>query len=403
MVKKDQIDYDVVIVGGGMVGGSLALALSRSELRVAVIEAKPFSEKQAEGAGKRAIALSWGSRCILQQLNLWGALIESAMPIEHIHVSDKGHFGKTRLSAKSQSVGALGYVVEAAQIEKIVSEELTTNHVENICPAKLIGYQRKHDGVELTTQVDDKEKRLRCRILVGADGGMSQVRSKGSFDLFEHAYGQHAITGLLRVESEAQDIAYERFTADGPIAMLPHFDNLYSLVWTMPSSLSEDVIKLSDEEFTARLQGKFGYWLGELKLVGNRQRFPLSLSHVKESASDRVVLIGNAAHQLHPVAGQGFNLGLRDAVALADVLMTSQEGVGEEGLLQKYNEQRKTDQALITGFTDNIVKLFSNDNAALSLLRNSGLLVLDKVPMFKKQFALQTMGLGTRLARLKVG
>ena len=396
-------DYDVIIIGGGMVGGCLGVALSQSSLRVAIVEARPFSAKQSDSAGKRAIALSWGSRCLLEQLNLWQQINDVAMPIGHIHVSDKGHFGKVRLSAKSQQVDALGYVVEAAKIEVVVAESLCEKSIDNVCPASLTDYEIHDDRTDVTINLNGEEKTLSCKLLVGADGGLSKVRSKGNFELKEYAYEQQAITSLIEVESEANDIAYERFTSEGPIAMLPHFDGLYSLVWTMPSELAQQVMQLPDNEFSNRLQSRFGQWLGELKLSGERQTFPLSLSHVLQSISNRVVLIGNAAHQLHPVAGQGFNLGLRDAAILADTLMSSADDVGAVDVLETYAKYRKADQALITGFTDNVIKLFSTDSALLSVVRNNGLLMLDKVPLLKNQFARQTMGLSSRLARLKVG
>lgn len=394
-------DYDVIIIGGGMVGGCLGLALSESSLRIAIVEATPLADKQIDAAGKRAIALSWGSRGLLEQLNVWPALADSVMPIRQIHVSDKGHFGKVRLSAKTQGVEALGYVVEAAQIEAVVGASLAATSIDNLCPAELLDYSAEEDQTSVTILLNGEEKTLSCKLLVGADGATSKVRQRGDFELQEHVYHQQAITGLLKVESEQGDIAYERFTSEGPIAMLPHFDNLYSLVWTMPSEVAQEVMQMPQEAFIARLQSQFGQWLGELSLVGACQTFPLSLSHVPQNVSPRVVLIGNAAHQLHPVAGQGFNLGLRDAAILAVALRSAVTDVGTEDVLAHYALQRKTDQRLITGFTDSVVRLFSNNNALLSFMRNSGLLLLDKVPLLKNQFARQTMGLGSRLARLK--
>ncbi|ORU91678.1 MAG: 2-octaprenyl-3-methyl-6-methoxy-1,4-benzoquinol hydroxylase [Cycloclasticus sp. symbiont of Bathymodiolus heckerae] len=383
-----------------MVGGCLGLALGQSSLRVAIVEAREFSAKQSDATGKRAIALSWGSRCILDQLGIWPQVKEAAMAIEHIHVSDKGHFGKTRLSAASQNVDALGYVVEAAQIEAVVAKSIETAAVDNLCPASLVDYVVHQDSADVTIMLNGKEKTLSCQLLVGADGGLSKVREKGNFELKEYSYDQQAITGLIQVESDDQTVAYERFTSEGPIAMLPHFDGLYSLVWTMPSDRAQQTMQLTEDEFLQRLQSRFGQWLGELKLSGKCQTFPLNLSHVPQNTADRVVLIGNAAHQLHPVAGQGFNLGLRDAALLADALMAD-DIKDMESILEAYAQQRKTDQMLITGFTDNVIKLFSTDNAVFSLVRNSGLLMLDKIPLLKSQFARQTMGLGSRLARLK--
>jgi 2-octaprenyl-6-methoxyphenol hydroxylase len=392
-------DYDVIIIGGGMVGGCLGLALSQSSLRVAIVEAREFSEKQSDSAGKRAIALSWGSRCVLEQLGIWQPVNDAAMAIKHIHVSDKGHFGKTRLSAQSQNVDALGYVVEAAKIEAVVAESLKQSNIDSVCPASLVDYVVHDDGADVTISLNGKEKTLSCRLLVGADGGLSKVREGGDFDLKEYSYEQHAIAGLIRAESDVHDIAYERFTSEGPIAMLPHFDGLYSLVWTMPSELALETMQLPEDEFLDQLQSRFGQWLGELSLSGKCQTFPLNLSHVPNNTSERVVLIGNAAHQLHPVAGQGFNLGLRDAAILADAVTTGENDIAQ--VLETYASRRQLDQALITGFTDNVIKLFSTNSALFSVVRNSGLLMLDKVPMFKNQFARQTMGLGSRLARLK--
>ncbi|MEO1889677.1 MAG: 2-octaprenyl-6-methoxyphenyl hydroxylase [Cycloclasticus sp.] len=392
-------DYDVIIIGGGMVGGCLGLALSQSSLRVAIVEAREFSEKQSDSTGKRAIALSWGSRCILEQLDIWHPVNDAAMAIKHIHVSDKGHFGKTRLSAQSQNVDALGYVVEAAKIEVVVAGSLKQSTIDSLCPASLVDYVVHDESADVTISLNGEEKTLSCKLLVGADGGLSKVRECGDFELKEYSYEQHAIAGLIKVESDEHDIAYERFTSEGPIAMLPHFDGLYSLVWTMPSELAQEVMQLPEDEFIGRLQSRFGQWLGELSLSGKCQTFPLNLSHVPNNTAERVVLIGNAAHQLHPVAGQGFNLGLRDAAILADALMSDENNIVT--VLETYANRRQLDQALIMGFTDNVIKLFSTDSALFSVVRNSGLLMLDKIPLMKNQFARQTMGLGSRLARLK--
>jgi len=392
-------DYDVIIIGGGMVGGCLGLALSQSSLRVAIVESRELTEKQSDSAGKRAIALSWGSRRILEQQNIWRPVNDAAMAIKHIHVSDKGHFGKTRLSAASQNVDALGYVVEAVKIEAVVANSLKQSNIDSLCPASLVDYVVHDDSADVTISLNGKEKTLSCKLLVGADGGLSKVRECGAFELKEYSYDQHAIAGLISVESDAHDVAYERFTSEGPIAMLPHLDGLYSLVWTMPSELAQDVMALPENEFLERLQSRFGQWLGQLGLSGKCQTFPLNLSHVPNNTAERVVLIGNAAHQLHPVAGQGFNLGLRDAAILADALLSEEGDI--VAVLETYANRRQLDQALITGFTDNVIKLFSTDSALLSVVRNSGLLMLDKIPLMKNQFARQTMGLGSRLARLK--
>lgn len=399
-----QAKYDIIIVGGGMAGSCLALALASTSLRIAVIEAAPLSRKQNDDAGKRAIALSWGSRCLLKQLNVWNKLQEAAaIAIKQIHISDQGCFGKTRLSAAEQKVDALGYVVEAVKIEAALSEKLATLNVDMICPAELLAYTVNSEGVEVTIKQSDGESSLFCQLIVGADGGQSVVASLAGLERCEQAYNQQAITALIQTESEQQHIAYERFTAEGPIAMLPHVTGAYSLVWAMPPTQAKAIMSLSNEAFASTLQAGFGHWLGALSIDGPRQCFPLNLSYVRHPISDRVVLIGNAAQQLHPIAGQGFNLGLRDAALLADVVRAKWGEVAVNEILEAYAERRKVDKHLVVGFTDKLVKTFSTSHGGVSFMRNSGLLLIDKLPVLKNQLAKQAMGLATRLARLKKG
>ena len=399
-MKDAQPDYDLLIVGGGMVGGCLALALQGSGLRIALLEAVAPTQRFKSSAGKRAIALSWGSRCLLQQLGLWDKLQADAIPIPKIHVSDQGHFGKARLDAEQQGVASLGYVVAASAIERVIYDALEDSDCELLCPATLNDFETDEGQVSVHLTIEKNTETRTTRLLVGADGADSRVRSEGGFDVEHYDYQQTAITTMLATESDDHSTAFERFTPRGPLAMLPHFDGLYSLVWTQSSDTAEHTQALSDSDFIAQLQHEFGDWLGALSLAGPRQTFPLRLSRVKQTISHRCVLIGNAAHQLHPVAGQGFNLGLRDAAQLAEVVLNHQEDPGQADCLSHYQALRGPDQSLISGFTDGVVRLFSNDLWPFNLARNSGLLLLDKWPLLKRAFAQQTMGVARRRPRL---
>ncbi len=395
-----QAKYDIIIVGGGMAGSCLALALANTSLHIAVIEAAAPSRKENDDAGKRAIALSWGSRCLLKQLNVWSELQTAAVAIKQIHISDQGCFGKTRLSAAEQKVDALGYVVDAMTIEAALSEKLASLNVDMICPAELLDYTVNPEGVEVAIKQGADERTLFCQLIVGADGGQSMVADMAGLERREQAYNQQAITALIQTQSEQQHIAYERFTPEGPIAMLPHVTGAYSMVWAMPPAQAKEIMTLSNEAFASKLQAKFGQWLGALRADGSRQCFSLNLSYVRHPIADRVVLIGNAAQQLHPIAGQGFNLGLRDAALLADVVRTAWGSVAVNEVLKVYAARRKADKRLVVGFTDTLVKTFSTSHRGVSFMRNSGLLLIDKLPVLKNQLARQAMGMASRLARL---
>lgn len=395
-------DVDILIVGGGMVGGCLAMALNGSGHRVSMLEAVPPDIRLKADAGQRAIALSWGSRCLMQQLGLWSHLQSHAIPIQKIHVSDRGHFGKTRLDAGQLGVGALGYVVAAARIEQAIHEALQDSDIDVVCPAQLTDVDLNADSDHIHATVDSSghTDSYHARLVVGADGAQSRLRQVGPFEVTHFDYQQSAITTMVRPESTDQLTAYERFTEHGPIALLPHFDGLYSVVWTQNRETSEQTLQLNDNAFLNRLQSAFGQWLGRLELAGPRQQFPLHLSRVEHTTTNRSVLIGNAAHQLHPVAGQGFNLGLRDAAQLAEIIRDPSNDPGATDLLNQYADLRRQDQNLISGFTNQVVQLFSNSIWPVSVLRNSGLLLLDKIPSMKRVFADHTMGIASRQPRL---
>ncbi|MES9823250.1 MAG: 2-octaprenyl-6-methoxyphenyl hydroxylase [Candidatus Thiodiazotropha endolucinida] len=399
--------FDLLIVGGGMVGASLAHAVSGQGLRIGVIEAWPFDSSAQPSFDDRVLALSWGSRIILQAMGVWDDIQVAAEPILNIHISDRGHFGFTRLNHLDEGVEALGYVVTARALGQALLPDLV-NHdaIKMICPARLKSFAVSDRDVEVRIGQDDGEQVLNTRLLVAADGGDSLVRQFLSIPLKEKSYGQTAIIANLRAEQAHQGIAYERFTNTGPLALLPMCDDRLSMVWTAKDDQIAELMALRDEAFLLRLQGRFGYRLGRLSELGKRVAYPLRLRQAVEQVSSRVALIGNAAHAIHPVTGQGFNLGLRDVAVLADLVSDAAQGGQDPGdieLLKEYANWRKKDQNSVAMITDSLARFFANPFGPLRLVRNLGMVGLDVVPSMKHLVARQFMGLNGRLPRLARG
>lgn len=392
-------DYDVLIVGGGLAGNCLALALQDSDLKIAIVEASTREQLHNSPAGDRALALASGTVSMLAALGIWPAAKALATPIKTIHVSDQGHFGKTRLSAKKEGVAALGYVIPARDLEDVVAQLITQAGIEQICPARVIGIASDDNLAHISLKQHDSSLNISARLVVGADGGQSTVRKLLEIDQAVTEYQQAAIVTTIKTEIGHDNVAYERFTSSGPLALLPFKDD-YAVVWTRTKEDAEQLLLDSEDEFLAHLQTCFGYKLGRFSLTAPRRSFPLSLVRAKSMHSGRVVIIGNAVHQLHPVAGQGFNLGLRDVVQLAENLLNAaqqDEDIGAQEILEQYAEQRQKDHDTVINFTDSLVKLFSNQHLSLAAARNSGLALFDLIPGAKKQLARYAMGLNARM------
>jgi 2-octaprenyl-6-methoxyphenol hydroxylase len=400
-------EFDLLIIGGGMVGASLARAVAGQGLRIGVVEAFAIESDAQPSFDDRVIALSWGSRLILQGIGVWDELAKAAEPIFNIHVSDRGHFGFTHLDCRDEGVDALGYVATAGSMGEVLQKKLSElPAVEFICPANLKSFSLGEDAVDVILDVDGASRALRTRLLVAADGGDSQVRKLLSIPLKEREYGQTAIIANLTAATPHRGVAYERFTDSGPLAMLPMTENRISMVWTARDDQVDGLMGLSDRAFLEAVQTRFGYRLGRLQSIGKRSAYPLRLRQAAEQVRKRVALIGNAAHAIHPVGGQGFNLGLRDVAALADVVSdaaVSNQDPGELALLQRYAKWRHRDQQSVAMITDTLARLFVNPLGPLRVARNIGLLGLDGLPSLKHLLAKQFMGINGRLPRLGRG
>ncbi len=406
-------DYDILIVGGGMVGATMAYALSPLPLRIGVIEVVPFRSASQPSYDDRAIALAYGSAKIFESMNLWDKLSDKVSPIKKIHVSDRGHFGVTRIDSATEKVDALGYVVENRIVGAVLAEELPKlSNVELICPARVTHVEMHGESAHIRIDQEGAQTQLTSQLVIAADGGNSVVRKLLNIPTRSWDYDQTAVIANVTPGRHNQGVAYERFTDSGPVAMLP---NAYhtsedpkrcSLVWTVRRGDEGRILKLSDTEFLAELQQRFGYRLGAMEKVGRRNAYPLSLVRAKQQVRPRLALIGNAAHTLHPIAGQGFNLGLRDVAVLADVLAdayTAGQALGSAEVMQRYSDWRNWDHRKVIGFTDSLARLFSNPLAPVALARNIGLLSMDVVPPLKRILTRQTMGLAGKLPRLAMG
>ncbi|TOE49343.1 2-octaprenyl-6-methoxyphenyl hydroxylase [Vibrio parahaemolyticus] len=389
--------YDVVIAGGAMAGATLALAiehLSQGALRVAVVEPFKAQSDQHPGFDSRSIALSYGTVNLLRHLELWSAIEPFSTPIEHIHVSDRSHAGMTDITKHDVGVEALGYVVELADVGRVYQELLThSTAIDLYCPDSAKHITRTQENVTLELASGEL---LNAKLLVAADGAVSQCCQQIGLELSEHDFDQVAVIANIVTQEPHQGRAFERFTENGPVALLPMSDNRMSLVWCLRPDDAQIVMELSESEFLERLQQDFGWRLGAMQKVGLRASYPLLLRHRKQNISHRFAIVGNAAQTLHPIAGQGFNLGIRDVVTLAEELVKQGEDVGRYQGLIRFSQRREADRNETIWLTSSLVHVFSNDLLAMRIGRNTALAAMDNLSIFKQPLLRRTLGLVKR-------
>jgi 2-octaprenyl-6-methoxyphenol hydroxylase len=400
--------YDLIIVGGGMAGASLACALADTELRIAIIEAVPWRSDQQPSYDVRTISLSHGSRLIYESMNIWQQIDQRAIcPIHSIHISDRGHPGLTHLDRKDAGVEALGYVIENRALGAALMNRLEKiEHVDIFSPATVSDVEIDTDLATLSCAAGEKEFTIQGKLVVIADGGRSSLRDKLNFKTVVDDYQQTAIVCNVTPGKPHQHCAYERFTPAGPLAILPMNENRCWCVWAIDDEDVDEILSLSEKQFLERLQQQFGDRLGRFSRAGKRYAYPLARKRVDTTIRSRAVLVGNAAHTIHPVAAQGFNLGLRDVAWLAEVLAQAQarqQDVGTFEVLQGYEDIRATDTKRVTAFTHGMIKIFTSQLLPVIGGRSLGLLVTDLVPELKHALLRRTMGLTGRQSRLTRG
>jgi 2-octaprenyl-6-methoxyphenol hydroxylase len=423
-MKSDIQVFDIIIAGGGLAGMLAALSLAQLkktngvQLRLAIVEAVVSStdtsvqaHSQASAFDARVLALSHASMGFLKSLSLWDELQFLVAPIKQIDISDRGYYGKARIDANSLQLPALGYVIEMASLARVLRAALDKQtYITWFCPDTIedISWQSDKVSVALLSQ-----QTLQANLLIASDGAQSVCRQFAKIDSNTKTYEQSAIIANVTMNRPHANRAFERFTESGPIALLPLLDpeqdnfsnqdiassqdhpHRCSLVWTLTPSRAKQISKLTDDEFASAFEQAFGCWLGSVNRVGKRSLFPLKLVQAKQQVHHRMVLVGNASHTLHPIAGQGFNLGLRDVEQLAQFIqqrLANQQSYASLGQLSEYQAQRKSDHQQVIALTDSLVTLFSNQLPPLVAGRNMSLKVLNYLSPLKAAFADKTMG-----------
>jgi 2-octaprenyl-6-methoxyphenol hydroxylase len=398
--------FDVAIVGGGMVGASLAVALENLDVTTALIEAVPYGAASQPSFDERTTALSNGSRRILETLGVWPAVAADATRIAKVHVSDQGHFGFARIDAAEQGLPSLGHVVPNRSLGAALWSSLAGRRdVRVFCPARVTRVDVHEQSIKLNvaTGADRDSAAIEARLVVAADGIESAVRGAFGVEADVRDYHQTAVITTVLPNRFHHHVAYERFTASGPLALLPLADGRCTLVLTLTPDMAERAMTWSDEEFLGELQRRFGFRLGRFLKVGRRVAYPLSLSRARKTSAGRCVIVGNAAQGLHPVAGMGFNLGLRDAASLAELIAEHRADPGSSALTAAYDQWRAADRREVIGFTDGLVRLFSAPWGPVRHLRNLGLLAFDLLPPAKAALSSLSTGTQGRIPKLARG
>jgi 2-octaprenyl-6-methoxyphenol hydroxylase len=403
------MSFDVAIIGGGMVGASLAVALAPLGIRAAVVEAVPHDSALQPSFDERTTALSNGSRRILECLGTWGGVAAAATAIRKIHVSDQGSFGFARIDAAEQGLDAMGYVVANRVLGRALWAQLKAQPagLRIICPGQVLKVEAGVDLVKLQIDAAGETVNIEAKLVVAADGIHSSVRDALGVGAESRDYGQTAVITTVLPKRFHDHVAYERFTADGPLALLPLEDGRCTLVLTLRNAAVAAAMDWSDQEFLAEVQRRFGFRLGRFIKVGRRAAYPLSLSRAQRTSAPRCAIIGNAAQGLHPVSGMGFNLGLRDVASLAELIAERAARAafdpGERAMLQEYDAWRAADRSGVIAFTDGLVRTFSNPLRSVRALRNLGLLAFDLSPPAKAALSRLSTGATGRVPKLARG
>lgn len=405
--------YDVAIIGGGLVGASLACALAPLGLRIALLEAvAPHAQAQPRiqpSYDDRTLALSASSCRILQGLGAWPALQHNATAIREVHVSEQDQPGRVVLRPEELGLDQFGHVIEAREFGLAMMDLLARQKaVDLVCPARVTGIDIQAGAAHVSFTGAGGEQGLQAGLLVGADGAESVVREVLGIAVERHDYGQTAIICNITPQAAHNGRAFERFTATGPFAVLPHVHGRCGLVWSVAREEVGQLLALSDEMFLLRAQSRFGTELGLWLKAGKRSSYPLRLVRALEDTRPRAVILGNAAHAIHPIGAQGFNLGLRDVAVLAEVIantLAQDPGadIGKLEMLQEYSRWRAPDQAGTIAYSDGLARLYANPTPVAAAARRLGLLAHALFPPLRRQLAIRAMGYRGKIPRLALG
>lgn len=402
-------EFDIAVIGGGMVGASLALAAAAAGRRIVLIEGMSPDSRTHHSFDERTTALGNASRRILEALDVWAGVAEQCGLIRAIHVSDAGRLAFARLVARQQGIEAFGFVVPNRVLGTALWEQIRRTPAISVrMPATVASVSSDAAGVTVTLAAHSDGQDaggstvLRARLAVAADGAHSAVRRDAGITATESDYGQVAIVANVATDAPHDGTAYERFTAAGPLALLPLRDGSYTVVWARAPEAAAATLAAGDDAFLGLLQQHFGWRVGKFMRAGRRASYPLKLTCADAAVAQRTVLIGNAAQSLHPVAGQGFNLALRDVAALAELVAQGGDP-GEAAVLERYAQGRALDRRGVTRFTDGLIRVFGDSRAPVRMARDAGLLLFDLLPPAKSALARVSLGFGGRTPRLARG
>jgi 2-octaprenyl-6-methoxyphenol hydroxylase len=388
-------DFDTLIIGGGLVGASLAIALDGAGLRVALAEAVPPRVDLQPSYDERNLALARASVNALEALGVLDAATPLT-PIRRIHVSRRGDFGAVRMDAAELGLPPFGAVLPARELGNALLRRLDgCRDLVRIAPAQAVAIDAAAEVVAVDLRSGDTTRRVQTRLLVGADGTESFVRGAFGIEAIRHDYAQAAFVTTLTTEKPLDGAAYERFTESGPVALLPLGERRAGLVLSVAAAMAPDVAAFDDEAFLAFVHERFGYRAGRLSRPGKRQPYPLARMLAASTTAPRTVLVGNAAQTVHPIGAQGFNLGLRDALVLAELLREAHAADADPGsaaLLARHVERRAQDRAATASFSDDLVRAMGNEMLPARVLRSLGFHALDRIVPLKRRFALRGMG-----------
>lgn len=399
--------YDIVIIGGGLVGASLAIALQPLGISVAVIEAVAGDDVHnvQPSFDDRTIALTYNARQIYTDMGIWQAIAaQQAHPIREIHISDRGHFGMTHLRHSDIGTEALGYVVPSRVMGKVLYQRMRQSTTLSVlAPATVENLISHSSGYKIVISRNHQTLNLNARLVVVADGGRSCATEQLGIFSKPSRYRQSAIVCTVATNCEHHARAYERFTHEGPIALLPNGDKRFALVWTTEHEHVTMRMDLSDAKFVEALGCAFGSRAGIFSHPSPRKCYPLQHGKIDCPIARRAVLIGNAAHSIHPVAGQGFNLGLRDVTVLKTVIqqaIMNGQDIADPVILQRYVELRRSETAMVSGFTDGLIRLFGSRRKSVRLARNIALMGIEACPLAKRLLLKRTMGMARAIESL---
>lgn len=399
-----KLDTDILVVGGGLAGGTLACILAAHNVDTVVIDREAPSTVLDPEYDGRASAIALGSQRVLDGAGLWDDLTDDSAPIQDIRVADGDSLMFLHYDHQDLDGEPFGFMVENRRHRAALAKRFKELKNLNVrAPDRLVSLERTSDGVVATLEGGDT---VLARLVIGADGRGSEIRQRAGIALTSWSYKQHGIVCTVEHDKPHDNVAHEHFLPAGPFAILPLMGNQSCIVWTEKSHLTPAMMALDEDAFNAELSERFGDFLGDVRVIGKRWSYPLSLQFANRTTDERLVLIADAAHGMHPIAGQGLNMGLRDVAALAEVLIDARRlglDVGAATTLEHYERWRRFDNTLMLAMTDVLNRLFSNDIAPVRLARDLGLGIVNKIPPLKRLFMRHAMGLVGDLPRLMRG